>query len=1004
MKIKIWNFFDFKIMVILMLILAFSGNLVFAGEGGQDYYDNFERGDVAGSIWDNVILSSGNTATIDNSVFYSGSSSLKFSFNSANSAYIQKELTASPPTAIDLSFRFRMDSALLNDGDPVYLGAVRDQDGFIFATFYYTISGGDRYFQIDYRRGDGTWNYGAGTHTFILSPDVWHHLHIKVNVAGTEGISWSINEQNIYSNQMDLYATSITHLDVGVVDSEYTSTGSLYLDDVRWNNSTTDVEALDRGRVSFTFDDGLISNYTVLKPILDQYGIKASFYIVTEYQEDAAAYAMTVANLTELKSQGHQIQSHSHDHVNLTTLSQADRMTSLSTSKTLLEGWGFTVFLFTLPFGAYNDQVLADTLAAGYAVISTTDEGYNNISSIAAKTRIMRIDADLYTPAQLNTMIDEAMSKKLWIILYYHKITGTGPGEVVGDENHTPDEIKAVIDHVKNNDYDVALQETINSYPTTNSDPTNISVSPADATGSQSQFVLNYSDPDGHSDLANLYFLVNSSTAKTNTCYLKYDVVQDLFFLRDNANSSWGSGVAPGSTTLLSNSQVDVDLEDASYVKNSSNGSDVTLTLSISFKLTFAGEKNLYLQAEDVHGAQSALSSKGTFGANQYEVLVRTVSGGSTNKDGVNYVSHGSSFTVSATPDASYVFAGWSEDASGLVNPLTINNVTSLLSITPAFALNSGYLRVTFNDGGSGATYSISGPAGFNSGSPLTGQTDSFYQVVPAGNYTVSFSAETGYELNLGSSSFTLASDQASGAIALADSETITATYSVQQFTVTINSTTNGSTDKDGANTVNYGENFTVNANPAANYRFSHWTGDVTGSDDPLTINNITEDFDITPVFEKLTGTLNVNITAGSSGGSYTIAGPAEFNSGNPISGRTDNYSAVVPVGDYTVTFSDISGFDISLSTDTFSVSGYQASGTLASDASETIGGVYGNSFDINKDGSVTPGDALLVLKHYLGTELLTDPVSLARADANGDEAITPGDALIVLQAYLGSV
>lgn len=75
----------------------------------------------------------------------------------------------------------------------------------------------------------------------------------------------------------------------------------------------------------------------------------------------------------------------------------------------------------------------------------------------------------------------------------------------------------------------------------------------------------------------------------------------------------------------------------------------------------------------------------------------------------------------------------------------------------------------------------------------------------------------------------------------------------------------------------------------------------------------------------------------------------------------------------------------------------------MSAGSTENISGVYGLSFDINRDGSVTPGDALIVLKHYLGSEVITDPVSLARADANGDGDITPGDALVVLQAYLGA-
>jgi peptidoglycan/xylan/chitin deacetylase (PgdA/CDA1 family) len=597
---------------LLCFLMASPASLT-AGAGEQDYFDDFERADVAGAIWDSVVLSSGNTAEIDSSVFFSGSRSVKFTFNAANSAYLQKEITSASATAVDLSYRFRIDSTLMGDGDPIYLAALRDENGMIFATFYYTISGGDRYFQVDYRNGDGSWSYGAGTYTYILGSDVWYHLHIKANVDGSEGLSWRINEQNIYTNTADLYASQITYVDVGVVDSEYTSTGSFYLDDVRWNNSTTDVEALDRGRVSLTFDDGLISNYTTLKPILDEYGFKASFYIVTEYQQNGAAYAMTVPNLTELNSQGHQIQSHSHDHVNLTTLNQADRLTSLTTSKTLLEGWGFTVFMFTLPFGAYNDAVLADTLTAGYNMISTTDEGYNNQSIMASKTRIMRIDADIYTPAELNAMIDEAMSKNLWIVLYYHKITGTGPGEVDGDENHTPDELRAVLDHIKNNDYDVALQEAMNAYPETSVQPATVSAAADPASGGAAEFTLKYTDADGHYDLANLYLLINATADKENAVYLRYDKSANLVYLRDDDDMSWGTGYAPGSASVLSNSQVSIDLTTAGFTTNTSDGSEVTLVLPLEFEVTFAGNMNIYLQAEDVHSKSSALTLSGTY-------------------------------------------------------------------------------------------------------------------------------------------------------------------------------------------------------------------------------------------------------------------------------------------------------------------------------------------------------------------------------------------------------
>ena len=60
------------------------------------------------------------------------------------------------------------------------------------------------------------------------------------------------------------------------------------------------------------------------------------------------------------------------------------------------------------------------------------------------------------------------------------------------------------------------------------------------------------------------------------------------------------------------------------------------------------------------------------------------------------------------------------------------------------------------------------------------------------------------------------------------------------------------------------------------------------------------------------------------------------------------------------------------------------------------------DNYDVNDDGQVTPGDALMAFKHYLEISIITDPCALKRADANNDGYITPGDALIIFKEYLG--
>ena len=56
---------------------------------------------------------------------------------------------------------------------------------------------------------------------------------------------------------------------------------------------------------------------------------------------------------------------------------------------------------------------------------------------------------------------------------------------------------------------------------------------------------------------------------------------------------------------------------------------------------------------------------------------------------------------------------------------------------------------------------------------------------------------------------------------------------------------------------------------------------------------------------------------------------------------------------------------------------------------------------DVNQDGSITPGDALLAFNIYLGVYDPT-PIEEILADMNEDGDVTPGDALFIFNEYLG--
>ena len=76
-------------------------------------------------------------------------------------------------------------------------------------------------------------------------------------------------------------------------------------------------------------------------------------------------------------------------------------------------------------------------------------------------------------------------------------------------------------------------------------------------------------------------------------------------------------------------------------------------------------------------------------------------------------------------------------------------------------------------------------------------------------------------------------------------------------------STSGGSTDRDGANVMNHGGSLVITATPDPNYHFTEWSGDASGTSNPLTLANITSDVNITAAFAINTYTITASAGTG---------------------------------------------------------------------------------------------------------------------------------------------
>lgn len=118
-----------------------------------------------------------------------------------------------------------------------------------------------------------------------------------------------------------------------------------------------DLERVDqiKNPVILTFDDGYVDNYTELYPLLQKYQVKATIFVVTG-TVDYNPRTLTSAQIRELSESGLvSIQSHTHTHPYLDTLSREEQERELTVSKEqIIRMTGKEPYVLCYPSGRSN--------------------------------------------------------------------------------------------------------------------------------------------------------------------------------------------------------------------------------------------------------------------------------------------------------------------------------------------------------------------------------------------------------------------------------------------------------------------------------------------------------------------------------------------------------------------------------------------------------------------------------------------------------------------------
>ncbi|HWZ21935.1 MAG TPA: polysaccharide deacetylase family protein [Cytophagaceae bacterium] len=125
---------------------------------------------------------------------------------------------------------------------------------------------------------------------------------------------------------------------------------------------------------SLSFDDGLMSQYNYVAPILDKYNLKGTFYIVTENLQPDSTLSSTWhygywRQFIKLSKNGHELGSHSATHPKLTSLPdgnekdegtlQYELNAPIKALRNYLPTYKFMTFAY--PFVDFNEHVMEET-------------------------------------------------------------------------------------------------------------------------------------------------------------------------------------------------------------------------------------------------------------------------------------------------------------------------------------------------------------------------------------------------------------------------------------------------------------------------------------------------------------------------------------------------------------------------------------------------------------------------------------------------------------------
>ncbi|HUV26988.1 MAG TPA: polysaccharide deacetylase family protein [Anaerolineales bacterium] len=171
--------------------------------------------------------------------------------------------------------------------------------------------------------------------------------------------------------------------------------------------------------VTFMFDDGYLTDYTIMFSTAQAKGVPMGCAIVTD--AIGTANYMTQEQILELQSAGWEIMSHTKSHVDLRTLNEDQLVEELRGSKLALESFGCVVNNFVNPFH-YSGEFIRNIIKRYYRSARSNDANtYPNNQSVLYTYKLGGYLAGALSEAAMEAIVDSAETSGEWVIFYLHQ-------------------------------------------------------------------------------------------------------------------------------------------------------------------------------------------------------------------------------------------------------------------------------------------------------------------------------------------------------------------------------------------------------------------------------------------------------------------------------------------------------------------------------------------------------------------------------------------------------